>query len=81
MAAPTESMTDGKPNLETAALHPTESRIHIHNFSDTLLNTSVYFHVMKMEDSFFLWVGNKDNFSNLAVSMKTRFVSTVGFVT
>ena len=75
MAAPTDSMTDEKTNLETSVVQTAESRIGIHNFSDTLLNTAVHFHVMKMEESFFLWIGHKENLDNLAMAMKTKFVS------
>ena len=75
MAAPTEGITDEKSIVHTAALHPAESRIDIYNFSATLLSTQVQFHVMKMEDGFFLWIGNKENFDNLAAAMKTKFVS------
>ena len=68
-------MTGEKAELKTAAFSPAESRIQIHNFSDTLLNSTVYFHVMKMQESFFIWIGNKENFDNLAMAMKTKFVS------
>ena len=78
MAASTDSMINEKANLETAVLQPTESRIGIHNFSDTFLNTTVHFHVMRMEESFFLWIAHKENIDNLAMAMKTKFVR--GFI-
>ena len=74
MASPTDSTTYEKTNLETAVLQSAEPRICIHNFSDTLLNTVIHFHVMKMEESFFLWIGHRENLDNLAVAMKTKFV-------
>ena len=73
MAAPTDS-TRYETNLETAVLQSAESRIRIHNFSDTFLNTVIRFHVMKMEESFFLWIGHKESLDNLAMAMKTKFV-------
>ena len=77
MAAPTDSMTvEKETNLQRAELCPAESKIHIHNFSDTLLSTVVHFHVIKLQDSFFLWIGHQRNFDNLAMAMKTKFVST-----
>ena len=74
MAASTDSMINEKANLEIAVLQLAESRIGIHNFSDTFLNSIVHFHVMRMEESFFLWIGHKENIDNLAMAMKTKFV-------
>ena len=81
MAASTDNMIHERTNLETAVLQPAESRIGIHNFSDTLLNTTVHFHVMRMEESFFLWIGHKENIDNLAMAMKTKFVRKISLIT
>ncbi len=73
MAAPVVNVSE----LKTAASEPSESRFQVHNFSDTILNILVHFHVIKMKDSFFVWIGSGNNarFDNLAVAVKTKFVS------
>lgn len=55
----------------------TEGAISIHNFSEKILEQVVHFHVMKMKDCFFLWVGATPNLSNLAVAMCSKFVSHI----
>ncbi len=75
MAAPRKN--ENQEHLPIAALSPSESRMHVHNFSDALLTTTVHFLVIKMQESFFIWMGTKGNFDNLAVSMKTKYVSSV----
>ncbi|XP_072139797.1 proteasome assembly chaperone 4 [Mobula birostris] len=47
-----------------------------HDFSERLAGQSVYFHVLRMSGSFFLWVGTAPTLSNLAVAMSTRFDPT-----
>ena len=41
----------------------------VHNFTDKILDSDVYFHVMKMTESFYLWVGKSDRFGELSVAM------------
>ncbi|XP_041101106.1 proteasome assembly chaperone 4 [Polyodon spathula] len=53
----------------------TEGAISIHNFSEKILEQVVHFHVMKMKDCFFLWVGSTPSLSNLAVAMCSKFDS------
>ncbi|XP_062857243.1 proteasome assembly chaperone 4 [Trichomycterus rosablanca] len=52
-----------------------DDTIVIHDFSEKLLEQMVHFHVMKLNGGFFLWVGNSPVFSNLAVSMNSKFDS------
>lgn len=49
--------------------------ISLHNFSEKILEQLIHFHVMKLSDGFFLWVGSSPVLSNLAVSMSSRYVS------
>ncbi|XP_078395670.1 proteasome assembly chaperone 4 [Cetorhinus maximus] len=49
--------------------------LSVHNFSEKLSEQTVHFHVLRMKDSFFLWVGSAPNLSNLAVAMCTKFDS------
>ncbi|XP_077993716.1 proteasome assembly chaperone 4-like [Glandiceps talaboti] len=50
--------------------------VQVYNFSDNLLQQLVHFHVVKLLDSFFLWVGTDTlSFSSLAVAMTTKMDS------
>ncbi|KAM8967631.1 proteasome assembly chaperone 4 [Pelodytes ibericus] len=49
--------------------------ISLHNFTETICEQPVHFHVMGMEECFFLWVGFSPSLSNLAVAMCSRFDS------
>ncbi|XP_072267877.1 proteasome assembly chaperone 4 [Pyxicephalus adspersus] len=49
--------------------------ISIHNFNDKICDRIVHFHVMSLQDCFFLWVGFSPSLSNLAVAMCSRFNS------
>ncbi|GFT58864.1 proteasome assembly chaperone 4 [Nephila pilipes] len=50
-----------------------EPLLKTHTFEDTLLDCHVIFHVIKMKDSLFLWIGDQGNFDSLAVAMKTPY--------
>ncbi|XP_069765052.1 proteasome assembly chaperone 4 isoform X1 [Narcine bancroftii] len=50
--------------------------LSVYDFSEKLAGQSVYFHVLRMSGSFFLWVGTAPTLSNLAVAMSTRFDPT-----
>ncbi|XP_062925458.1 proteasome assembly chaperone 4 isoform X1 [Mobula hypostoma] len=50
--------------------------LSMHDFSERLAGQSVYFHVLRMSGSFFLWVGTAPTLSNLAVAMSTRLDPT-----
>ncbi|XP_028260009.1 proteasome assembly chaperone 4 [Parambassis ranga] len=49
--------------------------ISVHNFSERILEQVIHFHVMKLNDGFFLWVGSAPVLSNLAVSMNSKYDS------
>lgn len=50
----------------------------LHNFSARLWEQLVHFHVMRLTDSLFLWVGATPHLRNLAVAMCSRYVSAGG---
>lgn len=52
--------------------------VSLHNFSARLWEQLVHFHVMRLTDSLFLWVGATPHLRNLAVAMCSRFVSVGG---
>ena len=43
-------------------------------FSKTFLGQEVHFHVLKLKQSFLLWIGTNVSFKALAVAMQTRLV-------
>nr|XP_010966889.1 proteasome assembly chaperone 4 [Camelus bactrianus] len=47
--------------------------VSLHNFSARLWEQLVHFHVMRLTDSLFLWVGVTPHLRNLAVAMCTRY--------
>lgn len=49
--------------------------VSLHNFSARLWEQLVHFHVMRLTDSLFLWVGTTPHLRNLAVAMCSRYVS------
>ncbi|XP_036726538.1 proteasome assembly chaperone 4 isoform X1 [Balaenoptera musculus] len=49
--------------------------VSLHNFSARLWEQLVHFHVMRLTDSLFLWVGATPHLRNLSVAMCTRYVS------
>ncbi|XP_008336702.1 proteasome assembly chaperone 4 [Cynoglossus semilaevis] len=53
----------------------TTEGISIHNFTEKILEQVIHFHVMKLSDSFFLWVGSSPVLSSLAVSMSSKYDS------
>lgn len=52
--------------------------VTLHNFSARLWEQLVHFHVMRLTDSLFLWVGATPHLRNLAVAMCSRYVSVGG---
>lgn len=50
--------------------------VSLHNFSARLWEQLVHFHVMRLTDSLFLWVGATPHLRNLAVALCSRYVST-----
>ncbi|OCT74445.1 proteasome assembly chaperone 4 [Xenopus laevis] len=49
--------------------------ITLYNFSEKICEQLVHFHVMGMEDCFFLWVGLSPVLANLSMAMCSRFDS------
>uniref|UniRef100_A0A8C0MQ21 Proteasome assembly chaperone 4 n=1 Tax=Canis lupus familiaris TaxID=9615 RepID=A0A8C0MQ21_CANLF len=47
--------------------------VSLHNFSARLWEQLVHFHVMRLTDSLFLWVGATPHLRNLAVAMCNRY--------
>uniref|UniRef100_A0A4X1SPW1 Proteasome assembly chaperone 4 n=2 Tax=Sus scrofa TaxID=9823 RepID=A0A4X1SPW1_PIG len=47
--------------------------VSLHNFTARLWEQLVHFHVMRLTDSLFLWVGATPHLRNLAVAMCTRY--------
>lgn len=56
-----------------------ESKFKVHTFSDTLLDQTVHFQVLRMKDSLYIWIGSSPELSSLAVAMCTRYVSQRNF--
>ncbi|KAF8797033.1 proteasome assembly chaperone 4-like [Argiope bruennichi] len=52
-----------------------DSTIKVHTFEENLLGCPVAFHVMKMKESLFIWIGDQGNFDSLAVAMSTPYNS------
>ncbi|XP_021036410.1 proteasome assembly chaperone 4 isoform X2 [Mus caroli] len=50
-----------------------DADVSLHNFSARLWEQLVYFHVMRLTDSLFLWVGATPHLRNLAVAMCSRY--------
>ncbi|MBN3315835.1 PSMG4 protein, partial [Atractosteus spatula] len=61
--------------MESARPSANEGTISVHNFSEKILEQVVHFHVMKMKDGFFLWIGASSVLSNLAVAMCSKYDS------
>ena len=60
--------------MEPEALDTAECRLSTHNFNSVIFGTPVHFSVLKMQDSFMLWVGSKPaELTNLAMAMATKF--------
>lgn len=55
-----------------------DADVSLHNFSARLWEQLVHFHVMRLTDSLFLWVGATPHLRNLAVAMCSRYVSVGG---
>uniref|UniRef100_A0ABI7ZNY5 Proteasome assembly chaperone 4 n=1 Tax=Felis catus TaxID=9685 RepID=A0ABI7ZNY5_FELCA len=51
--------------------------VSLHNFSARLWEQLVHFHVMRLTDSLFLWVGATPHLRNLAVAMCNRYPGTL----
>lgn len=49
--------------------------VDVKDFSADIEGHTIHFHVIKLQQSFILWVGTKPTLKTLAVAMQTRFVS------
>ncbi len=49
--------------------------VDVKDFSADILGQTVHFHVIKLQQSFLLWVGTRPSMKSLAVAMQTRLVS------
>lgn len=60
--------------MEAPPVPHVESRFSTHEFSRKFGDNSVHFIVLKMKDSFFLWVGSrKADLVNLSIAMATGY--------
>lgn len=50
-------------------------KLGVKDFSANILGQTIHFHVISLQQSFFLWAGTKLSFKSLAVAMQTKFVS------
>ena len=50
----------------------TPSLIFIKDFSENILEKNVFFKIIKLTDSFYVWVGLEPMMSNMAVAMPTK---------
>lgn len=48
-----------------------EPELSVHTFRDKILDTDVFFQVIKLKDSFYLWFGKSSGFGELSVAMTT----------
>ena len=53
------------------ALVPTNSKITTTDFSELILEKKVFFKVIRLQDSFFIWIGIQPQMMNMAVAMPT----------
>ncbi|KAJ9592643.1 hypothetical protein L9F63_015698 [Diploptera punctata] len=62
---------------ETLPIEYIKPSFEIHGFSTEITETPVYFHVMKMESSVFIWIGSGSDptFEDLSMAMNTRYDS------
>ena len=53
-----------------------EPRLKLHYFKTELLQQDIYFHVIQMDQSLFIWIGsNPAKMADLAVAITNKFVS------
>lgn len=52
-----------------------EPQLKCHVFSDKIMDTVVNFQVLKLKDSFYVWMGSSNKLGNVTVAMPTKFVS------
>lgn len=52
-----------------------EPQLKYHVFSDKIMDTVVNVQVLKLKDSFYVWIGSSNKLGNVTVAMPTKFVS------
>lgn len=52
-----------------------QAQLKYHVFSDKIMDTVVNFQVLKLKDSFYVWIGSSNKLRNVTVAMPTKFVS------
>lgn len=58
-----------------AEVKPEPNGVGVSTFKEKILGFDIHFYVLRMQQSFFLWIGTEPNLEALAVAMQTRFVS------
>lgn len=59
-----------KENMaEAPAPESCDPSVSMHNFSEKLLDKKVHFQILKLKDSFFLWIGLDRSMKNLSVAL------------
>lgn len=70
-----EVVTEG---VTSVVMENTKPIFQVYNFSEQFSDQIILFHILKMVDSLFLWIGVKPEMSSLAVAASTKFVSYRG---
>lgn len=52
-----------------------QAQLKYHVFFDKIMDTVVNFQVLKLKDSFYVWIGSSNKLGNVTVAMPTKFVS------
>ena len=71
-------MPTGDTNVKAGqiGLEGAECSLNVHRFSERLSDSLVHFFVLRMQDSFLLWVGTSPaNLANMSVAMLAAGVS------
>ena len=63
------SNIDSKQETDDADIKYIEPTIKVHEFREKIMDTDVYFQVVKLQDSFHLWIGKSKQFGDLSVAM------------
>ncbi|KAK7115143.1 proteasome assembly chaperone 4-like [Littorina saxatilis] len=61
---------EGNDETNVESIHPL---ISVHNFEDNILGNQIYFHVIKLSESFHICVGTAAVMKNMAVAMQTKY--------
>ena len=61
--------TNQKSASEVPPVKYVEPTIRLHTFHEKIMDTDVYFQVIKLQDSFHLWIGKSRHFGDLSVAM------------